>query len=654
MEQDIINGIYQQYPWASEDTLQKVNSNMQEQNVHMGIVTAVLSKKDAAAIRELSRTAEQGEEKVGRLGRAAVKSTVVAGGVMKKIMSDQSPANAVAELSHEAAKLLANAGIGISNMGSGLGKFGAVMRGITRHAGTPIVVGTGLGVLFAKLLTEQEKQARNLIEFGAVVSDLEHWNNLRFATRDLGMALKDFESVMQETKPFIVKAEGSAFEGSLKMAEFAKAIDQDKTFRDFGMGIQDQTRFIGQELETLYELGEVTAFNEATKKRVIQSYRSANNLALFTGDVFGMQREEALRLRDEARNNVELRVGLMQNKAFIEETYGEMAAKNISDATGVVRVLNEQLLGSEFAQQMEQIISGFVGDIKIDQSAANNITEDLLKQLQGAPGVTPALISFIEKLGTGQFENERETIEAYREVFKLIKDAPMVVTAGDPSLQAFNELVAAANTASGATEFLQADLDTVSSDFYANLADQADASIEVMNNMAIAFQNAQELLTPGYDTMATGFETLTDGILGFGRAISRAFGDEERFDQGLANLQEKRIESRLAQVNEHNIEQNIAMMVQEIDLLEDEISGNRNILYDESGDKRENPVSPIVTDEQGNEIGGEELTEEQIAVLEQRYIALESQLLQAKEYKTRLEEKQTELMQQEEAAGVGN
>ena len=184
-----------------------------------------------------------------------MKATKIAGGAMDKIMSDSDPTNAVAELSHEAAKLLANAGIGLSNMGTGLGKFAAVMKGVARHAGTPLVVGTGLGVLFAKLLTEQEKQARSLIEFGATVSDTAHWTNLRYATRNLGMGMKDFQGVMQEAKPFIVQAEGSAFDGSLKLAEFAKAVDQDKTFRDFGMGIQDQTRFIGQEIETLFELG---------------------------------------------------------------------------------------------------------------------------------------------------------------------------------------------------------------------------------------------------------------------------------------------------------------------------------------------------------------------------------------------------------------
>jgi hypothetical protein len=169
MNQDVINTIYNMYPWASEDTMQKVNGNMQEQNIHMGTVAAVLSKKDAAAIKEMARETKTGKRKASKAGTAALKTMAIGQGVLTRIIADANPANAVAEISHEASKILANAGIGISNMGFGMGKFAKIAKGVARHAGTPLVVATGLGVTFAKLLTEQEKQARKLIEFGAVV-----------------------------------------------------------------------------------------------------------------------------------------------------------------------------------------------------------------------------------------------------------------------------------------------------------------------------------------------------------------------------------------------------------------------------------------------------------------------------------------------------
>ena len=648
MDQNFIDSILASQPaWASEATMRSVNSSMQEQNVNMSVVASVLSKKDAAAIRELVNTSESNEQEVSRLGTASMKATKVAGGVMDKIMSDGDPTNAVAELSHEAAKLLANAGIGLSNMGTGLGKFSAVMKGVARHSGTPLVVGTGLGVLFAKLLTEQEKQSRKLIEFGATVSDTEHWTNLRYATRNLGMGMKDFEGVMQEAKPFIVQAEGSAFDGALKLAEFAKAVDQDKTFRDFGMGIQDQTRFIGQEIETLFELGEITTFNDQTKKQVIRSYASANKLALFTGDVFGMQREESLRLREEARNSVDLRVALKQNKEHIDETYGEMASENIAKANGLVYVLNTQLLGKDFADQVKSMSEGMLGDIKLDDSAANNISTNLLKTLAGAPGVSDELIGLVEKMNTNEFKTEKEIVDAYKKFYELIRDVPMVVTAGDPNLEALNDILAQAKTAAGGDQFLQSDTDVLQSEFYANLADNADTSIEVMNNLAIAFQNMQELLTPGYDTMAHGFTTLSDGLMAFGKGISRTFsgGDTTAWDEGLKEFNEDRINKRLAKVNESNITENIQMVSMQIDSILEESKQNAMLL----DLAKEGGMTPEIVDQAGEVIdGGKEFTKEQIYALEQQEFQLIDNLLETKAYLTMLQEKNAKLNAKEE------
>ena len=658
MNQDIINAIYQQYPWATEDTLQKVNSDMQEQNIHMGTVAAVLSKKDAASIREMARTTKQGKTKAKTAGRAALKTLVIGQGALTRIMAEANPANAVAEISHEAAKLLANAGIGISNMGFGMGKFGAIVKGVARHAGTPLVVATGLGVVFAKLLTEQEKQARKLIEFGAVVADIDHWSNLRYATRDLGMGLKDFEDVMNETKSFITQAEGGAFAGSLRMAEFAKEIDQDKTFRDFGMGIQDQTRFIGQEIQTLYELGQITSMNDATKKRVIESYATANNVALFTANSFGMQREEALRLRDEARQNVDIRVALIQNEKFLRERYGDSASKNIEQSVGTVRVMNEALMGSDFAMFMENMIAGFTGDISLDQSAANNISAEWLKVLQSAPGLSEEIISFVEELGTGQFNNEQETIAAYRKIYRIITNSNMVITGNDAELQKFNDLVAGAKIAAGGTEFLRADLDTLGVDYFAKFADQSDSSIEVMNNMAIAFQNAQELLTPGFSAMGHGFSMLSDSVMTFGSAISRAFGQEERWAEGVAELKEEQMESRLEGINESNISAAITIANEQIDSIDAEMQGNRDFFYelDDDGnrvqDSQGNDIlvdrtkieNPNYYNDAGEVVAGqtEFLSEEQVNALETNYLILQESLRESREYLIALQQKDNE------------
>jgi len=651
MDQELIDAIYQRYPWATEATMEKVAQNMSGQNVSMAAIAAVLGKKDAAAIRDLESKAKKSKEEAHIAGEAAVTATKVAGGAMQKIISNSDPVNATAEISHEAAKILANAGIGLSNLGAGAGKVGTALKLGARHAGTPIVVGTGLGVIFAKLLGEQEKQARQLIDFGAVVSDTERWTNLRHATRDLGMGLKDFNDVMMEAKAFTVQAQGDAFTGSLRLAEFLKTVDQDKTFRDFGMGIQDQSRFIAQEVQTLYEMGEIANMDAAGKRRVIDSYTSANNLAMFAADSFGMQREEALRLRDEARTNVVLRTALLQNKTEIEEIYGKAASKNIADSAAAFKVLNTQFFGEDFAKTVDGIMGSFVGDIPFDQVASNNISSEMLATLSSVPGANEALMAMIEKIPT--LDTNKERVDEFKKFFKLMFNASTKMTTGSPQLEALNTLIENVKTAAGAERFLLTDTDTLSSEFYAKLTDGADTSIEVMNSLMVAFQNAQELLTPGYDTMAYGFETLSSNLLKFGKGVAGAFDKmnpdtdntdgerKSRFDEFYAEHLEKSMNKRLARINETNITSNVNMVAMQLDSLKAEEAFVAELL--------KTKLTPTYTDpESGEEMGGEAMTEDQIFALEQRELQLADDLIELKQYANLLNKKKIELIGQEE------
>lgn len=639
-------------PWATETTLESVSSSMFKQNVNMSSVAAALSKKDAAAIKEMVDEAKKSEQQSNKLGDASVKAAQMASGAMGKIMSSSQPANAVAELSHEAAKLLANAGIGLSNMGTGLGKWSTILKGISRHAGTPLVVGTGLGVLFAGMLTEQTKQAQKLISFGAVVSDTEHWNHLRQSTRDLGMGLKDFESVMQEAKAFTVQAEGNAFNGALKLAEFAKAVDADKTFRDYGMSLQDQTRFIAQEIETLFELGEITEFNNKTKERVIRSYASANKLAMFTGDIFGMQRDEALRLREEARNSVDLRVSIKQNAQHINDTFGEHASEYIEQAAGMVHPILTQLLGTDFANKIKAMHESFVGDIEFDQTAANDITGEMVKTLARSPDATPALIKLVEQMGTGKLTNEKEVLEAIKPLISAISDTAMSITTSDPNLEELNLIIANLTTAAGSEAFLQSDPDVMLSDYYANFADASDTSVEVINNLTIAFQNMQELLTPGFDTLSGGFTLLSDGMMTFGKAVSKAFngGDDSRFKLNLKEFEDKRIEERLSKINEHNIDSNIQIVDMQVKTLEEQLKLNKELHESaENGGK-----TPEVIDPETGEVisGGEAFTEEDLFILKQQALQLRESIADTKDYLKKLTDLDLKLDAKKEATVV--
>ena len=121
-------------------------------------------------------------------------------GMMKKVMSQAEPANAIAELSHEVSKLLYNAGATVGNfLGPATSKISKGVQMATKAGGYAMVTATGRGVVYAKLLTEQDKYARQLINYGSVVSDVDMYTTLRSSIRGLGMGFKLYADVTELT-----------------------------------------------------------------------------------------------------------------------------------------------------------------------------------------------------------------------------------------------------------------------------------------------------------------------------------------------------------------------------------------------------------------------------------------------------------------------
>ena len=628
MDQQQINAIHAQYPWASESTLNQVAGNFQGIQMTISQVVAQIGQLSAADVRRITSEADdakadahKGEARAVEVGKEIKKSLDV-------VTSGSSAANAVAELSHEAAKHLANAGIATGNLIGRFGVAGNLIKGGLNAVGTGGVVATGMAMVFAKLMTEQEKLARSMIDYGAVVSDQQLWTTLRSKTRLLGMSLKDYVEMTEAAKPFIVSAGKSAHMGQRSMADFIHSIDQSDEFNDFGFSVQDQARFITQETETLYQTGQVQEFNNHTKQRVLDGFHSANKLALFTGNILGMQRDEALRLRDEARNNVDLQTALIQNTKFIQEKYGETADKNITDAVGFMAILNNATLGEDFAQNFQDHVAATLNDISYDQSAVNNIDTDFLAKLRNVgPGVAEEYIRMVEDTATGEIKTETEAADRQRKFVEMIRNGTLKVSAYAPEIFASTELISQARIIPDS--YFKADLsELASNDYIAKLTENADTSIDVIDNVSVAFQNLQEVITPGFDTVGQGFSVLTGSLLGLGRALSGLFGGEAqtRFDEIYQKDLEKRYDEAVATMTVDNIGANIANV--------DNVIKEREASILELQEEIDSGVDAETE---------EEMTEEEIVKAQQQLSALQDQLVELKLYEQKLLTREGEL-----------
>jgi hypothetical protein len=648
MTQEELNAIIENTPgWASEKTLKNMNAHMNTGNKNMREMAARMGDTSAADVDSIKSGSSDAKDQSTKVSRAVEGSAKQADKTIKTLIGNADPANAMAELGHEGAKLMSKA----TNAVTGLipGRLGSVATAVGKVAGMGAVAATGIAVVYGKLLTEQEKYTRALIDYGSVAGDLDMYTRLRGSIRSLGMGFKEFGEITAATKPLMVSATGDVLDGQIAMSEFIRSIDSDKTFNDFGMTVQEQSRVLAQEAQTLYELGEIEEFNAFTKKRVMGSFEAVNKLAMFAGSSLGTTRLEALRLREEARSNVDFQMALFQNQETIKEKFGEDAAKNIDDSNSFLAILNEATFGTEFAEEFKRNVAATVGDFKFDTIAANNIPKEMMEKMMAiGPEVASAYIKLVEDTSQGNIGSEAEATERQRQFAKMIKDKAGTVAAFDPLMSSRNEIIAQAQLIPDS--YFNADINELRDPKYLKeLIDRADGSIDAVDAFSVTFQNIQELLSPGFETSGVAYEKLAGGMLQLGNTVSnwygKVFGEEREgfsFSEILAKQEAENLAATLKSVNADNIAITTASTNQQITRLDETIA-----ILDKAAELGEG-VNP---DGSGETV---ELTEEQVAASKLMADQMRAQKRQQMEFLLELSKKELKISQDKAQEAVVN
>ena len=556
MTQEEFDGILAAIPpWITEDTLQRLAGAGNQTNVNLVRIAQTLVKagKQKTKAEDVDDEADKVKSKAKKSAAKTEKYLKKGKQTMNAVMADSDPASAVAELTHEASKLLANVGTGLTNAIPGGGKVQKVMSFASSTVGKGAVIATGMGVIFAKLLTEQEKDVRALIGVGAITNDLQGYTTLRRQVSALGMSLKDFKDIGEYAKPLLLSAESDTFKGQVSLTRFLDDIDKDTSFRDFGMGIQDQSRILAQEAETLYELGQITDLSNGSKRKVIESYEQANKMALFMASGLGMQRDEAMALRDTARKEIGFRSAMIQNGEKIKEIYGEEAEKNIAQNQGLMAMLMGPTLGEEFSKATQEAMTMAIHEFdQGDFSVANNIPEDLARSLNSM-GILEDYIAMLDNMINDRTDGGADAYKQYTSFLTKMRSTDPIPAGFDASIQKRNQMIAEALQIPD--NFFRQDPQIFEDpDYLAKTADQADTTIDTLDNMAVAFKSMQTTLLPGYKTTGKGFDTLSKGLMGMGRAISERLNLGDRFQEVYIQQVKTQITEEMAKVNEGNVD----------------------------------------------------------------------------------------------------
>jgi hypothetical protein len=509
IEQEDINSIHSQYPWASEDTLGKIASNKRVENDKLKKVFKELTGNEFN-YDDIKKALEDAKDSFTTANKLAIgleaRSTKLFSGLSSS--RDIDPLVATAELMNMATGAIDDVVGSVTQYTKFLPGWGSVVSLVAGATTGLMVTAAGVGAIFAKIMSEQEKALRTIINYGGVVGDLTQYTKMRDTVAGVGMSMQEMAKLMVGNKAMLANLPGDLVATTIQFAEFAVTVEDTnkKTMGSFGYGVEQQTARLLEEANLMYMSGKLEQFSQSSKDKIRKNFESSSTMTTFLAEKFGDQRSSLLALRNEALTNVDFMSALARNGEYLAEKYGENAEENVKASSGVMKMLFTKVLGPQFGEKSEQVLNNFIKDIQIDASVLNNMPKEMIDTLSLlGPTVLEDFKNIMEKSGTGQL-TKNQTVIAVQKLTKSMANAKPRF-GDDPIVLAHNELIAKARTAPDAfidmTEStLAAGLDSVRA-----LAAQASGSIEAIDDARVAFRTIVSSLEPDIEdsTVALGY-----------------------------------------------------------------------------------------------------------------------------------------------------
>lgn len=546
MDKEIIQGlierIYVQYPWASDETVEQLATATRSSAIKTSALAVAITKLQGLSgakelkgdIQEATKTISKAQmEARERIASMEKHARNIGGGIFKE---NASGLEAMSELAHAGSQAM-NAGVkGLTDMYPGGGMTRSIASTAAKWTTGSAVAVTGLGTVFAKIISQQEKELRSMIDMGMVLGDSSNYTNMRGNAAKLAMSLGDYSAVLQNSSAVITSVGGSMNAGQGMIYNFLNNDIKTKRVQNFGFTPKDLSAALAEETQQLFMLNEVNELNSFEQDKVIKSFETSNQMGIFLADTLGVQRSAMLEARNLARENADFQLAMVQNEQYMNETYGQGTAENVREAADWVSMLTSATLGERMGQQMTDLLVNTFADIQFDTSAVNNILDsefrDQLMRLD--PRVFQEVISYIESSAKGELSRPEEHISRTQNILKLIAESPTLAGL-DPTSIAVNEMIAQARLIplgffDGTEEEIRLRMEGTQA-----AVDGADDSIEIVGGMSKGFLNALHTITPGFETMQGAMGVLESSVGGFADFWRDLFGLDRTADADAAN-----------------------------------------------------------------------------------------------------------------------
>jgi hypothetical protein len=525
------NYVNTQYPWATEDTAARIAQLSRSNNIKTTALAAALQKTlglaDSKQLETFIKEATNDVNKKQRDTKKFIQDTKRKTNALQRgIFNEQAGLEGITTLAHatsEALDHLANESTNVFNM---FGRAGRIAQRFATAGTATMVAATSVASVFSRLIVEQEKQLRGLMDFGVVLGDLGNYTSIRTDLANLGMTMAQYNELLSGVQGLMTSNVSSGLiEGSGRMLDFLSSASTQRSIRHFGYTPAQASRALAQEAEHLFQVNQINELNEHSERRIVDSFQTVNEMALFLAEKLGVDRSALLEARRVARENVDYNRAMVQQREYLNEQFGEGTSQRVQEAYDWMAMLFP-MLGQDFAAESLKIFGGTLADIQFDTSAVNNMLDQgFVERLQlMGPGVYSEYVNLMEDAVTGRIGSREEFISRFVPFVEMIKRS-------DPRISASESVIAANETIAAATLIPLNDLSSMTQDQIRDrisgvtgLVDGADDAIQGVGDMSRLFLQMQNRITPGYQSMGTMMGVLNSSVTGFTDFWTRLFG----------------------------------------------------------------------------------------------------------------------------------
>ena len=431
---------------------------------------------------------------------------------------------------------LGNVGKGVDFLtGNKLGKFAkkAVGKDLLKagNKGLGALAGVaGFTAGTSAFIMSLERDIRAMVEMSVFTNSAE-MQYIKEAANGVGMSMVEATKMLQGSSAMVAYVgDGDVASGTLKFLKFASKIEKMNTegkggVSDFGLGVDQLAQRMAQETALLYDLNELTETDLTAKGQAYKNFETMEGMMTYMADWTGVRKSELLDQGMQADAMIDYRMALKQNKAHLEEAYGEGTMMAVNN--GRRRLAMQLAMVPELQTELLRAVDKTVNDIQYNggDSVISFNQEFLDKMNVLDPNLANRMTKLVSDISTGQFKDD--PIQQDIEVKRLLNDISNAKTVDGPGamFKEVNSLIATTNLVPNLDMSDAEQREKAAS--VKEKAEQGDVMVDSVDNTRKALRQGVTALAPSTETVVNLFGDLTGGVQLFGKAVSYIPGFEQ-------------------------------------------------------------------------------------------------------------------------------